>query len=100
MMLAKQRSQSREVINRSRRASDEEPIARRQAESAYTQEVVAELTTSVIEQMERDELIEVIRSVQIPFLRAESLRRLEHWDTPTLRRVVHLACRCYRPQYY
>ena len=100
MILAKQRLQPREVFERSRRASDEEGIALGGTESDSGRELIAELTTSVIERMDRDELIEVIRSVQVPFLRAESLGRLEHWDTPTLRRVVHLACRCYRPQYY
>lgn len=66
----------------------------------YAEEVVTGLTPSVINRMDRDELIDVLRSVPAPFLRSESLRRLQHWDLATLRRVVHLACRCHQPQYY
>lgn len=66
----------------------------------YVEEMVTGLTPSAINQMGRDELIEVLRSVPAPFLRSESLRRLQHWDLTTLRRVVHLACRCHQPQYY
>lgn len=66
----------------------------------YCEELVTGLTPSVINRMDRDELIEVLRAVPVPFLRSESLRRLQHWDMATLRRVVHLACRCHQPQYY
>ena len=66
----------------------------------YVDELVTGLTPSAINRMGRDELIDVLCSIPAPFLRAESLRRLQHWDLATLRRVAHLACRCHQPQYY
>ena len=66
----------------------------------YSEELVSGLTPSVINRMDRGELIEVLHALPAPFLRSESLSRLQHWDMATLRRVVHLACRCQQPQYY
>lgn len=99
MIRSKSRSQqSPEAIGHSRSgdAATRWPGGRQ----AFRQEFIADLTPTAIAKMDRDELIDVIRSVRIPFLRDDSLGRLEYWDTATLRRTVHLACRCYQPQYY
>lgn len=58
---------------------------------------LADLTTTTIAEMDRDELIAALRGADAPFLRPESYDRLEHWDLPTLRRVAHLARRCHVP---
>lgn len=91
---------SRETDERKRSVAAEETAIPPRRQPGGLDELLTELTPTTIDQMDRDELIDVLRSVPVPFLRAESLRRLEHWDLSTLRRVVHLTCRCHQPQNY
>ena len=59
-----------------------------------------EITPETIDRMSREELLEALRVVPAPFLRRESYGRMEPWDLRTLRRVLHLARRCYRGMSY
>jgi len=58
---------------------------------AYSEDVIADLTPSDISQrLTISDLIEVIRSVEYPFVGKD---RLEFFDRDTLERVVHLVRR-------
>ena len=63
-------------------------------------EDLADLSAATIACMTREELVDLLRDSNIPFLSAEGHSRMQHWDLPTLQRVLHLARRCQAPSCY
>lgn len=80
----------------------EEPATSAQCRSArwernaFNEANVADLTTQLISRMSRHELVKVVQLAEVPFLRKETLQRLEYLDSETLKRLAFLARRCCR----
>lgn len=58
------------------------------------QELVAELPSTIIAQLNGDELLRVVQSGHLPFLSVGADQHLEFYDHETLVRLANLARRC------
>ncbi len=67
---------------------------------AYTKEQVASLTQDVISEMNCADLIDAIKSTELPLLTEDKIARLSFQDRDTLERLLYLARKCVRNQGY
>lgn len=69
-------------------------------EEALDKGIVAEIPSSQIPRMTRDELIRMVRAVHVVLPQPHVADKLELCDRRTLERLAHLARRCCRNQGY
>lgn len=69
--------------------------------SSFSKSLVADLTASLLFEMQPNELISVIRAADLPGHRCSEFdRQPERYDRQTLLRLAHIARRCCRTQGY
>ena len=87
-------------------ANDRAPSQRQSGRRGHVElephkcEDLADLSAETIACMTREELVDLLREANIPFLGPERHSRMQYWDLPTLQRVLHLARRCQAPFRY
>jgi len=83
----------------------EEGVLRNQAnvqtpDEALSKAMIAELPSAILSDMDRDELIRVIRGAELPLIDARTRGRLIDLDRTRLERLAHAARRCCQNQGY
>jgi len=63
-------------------------------DEALDKSTIADLSSASISEMDREELIRVIRAAELPLIDARILARLPDLDPATLERLAHLARGC------
>ncbi|MFN0197829.1 MAG: hypothetical protein ACKVT0_13880 [Planctomycetaceae bacterium] len=66
----------------------------------YTKDQIASLTQEVISEMTCADLIDAIKSTELPLLTDDKIARLMFQDRDTLERLLYLARKCVRNQGY
>ncbi len=69
-------------------------------EPRFDKATIASLSPDQIDNMQREDLVCVIRATQIPFMRFDVKDHLSEYDAPTLRRLAYLSRRICRNQGY
>ncbi len=69
-------------------------------ETFWDKRDIAELSSTQIARMTRDELLRIVRDARMELLHRDIADHIELYDRETLQRLAHLARRCCRNQGY